>query len=557
MKRKNGFTLVEILVTISLLSLIMIIVVPSVISINKKVKNKLYSTKVSQAEEATILWVQDNHNCLSNDDDSCMIRKRNCSYVDNDENKIQCSITMEKLAENNLIKYDDEEKGEIYNPIDNSSMLEEKISFIYNLKTKLISINSKKTSTTETKNTTTITTTKKTGTTATKETSTTTTTKNTTTTTTTTKIVAKNENDCLNLYDEDSGTLLAAIKNNYQNAPIATKTTPGKQISAEDEAVLAATDDDYGYSLYFRGTATNNFVQFAGMCWRIVRITGDCSIKLVLYNYKKESSPCDAKNSSNNKALIDGGTQRNFNDFDYLSHASIGFMYGDYKASTYAEVHANNNISYALKILASFYDSNLRTYSSKLADTIWCNDKSIVNDTSYNPAKLSNIGNSVTSVSSYYNSMKRIVSSSNDAGGTGPSLVCPIDSNGGKLSKFTASDTTKGNGALTFAKASIYAKQEYKIGLLTVDEVVFAGGIYNRVNKNYYLYENTGYVNWWTMSPAYYNTRGYLFLISGLTGSIQAWKYGQGGALRPAISLVSTINISGGDGSSSKPFIIK
>ena len=110
MKRKKGFTLVEILVTISLLSLIMIIVVPSVISINKKVKNKLYNTKVSQAEEATILWVQDNPNCLSNDDDSCMIRKSNCSYVGNDENKIQCTITMEKLAENNLIKYDDEEK---------------------------------------------------------------------------------------------------------------------------------------------------------------------------------------------------------------------------------------------------------------------------------------------------------------------------------------------------------------------------------------------------------------------------------------------------------------
>ena len=142
MKRKNGFTLVEILVTISLLSLIMIIVVPSVISINKKVKNKLYNTKVSQAEKATLLWAQDNRNCLSSDDASCMLSKnKGCKTLENDENKIECTITMGELAANNLIKYDDEAKEEIYSPIDNASMNDVEISFVYNLKTKLISIN--------------------------------------------------------------------------------------------------------------------------------------------------------------------------------------------------------------------------------------------------------------------------------------------------------------------------------------------------------------------------------------------------------------------------------
>ena len=52
--------------------------------------------------------------------------------------------------------------------------------------------------------------------------------------------------------------------------------------------------------------------------------------------------------------------------------------------------------------------------------------------------------------------------------GTGPSLICPNDNNRGKLSKFTVSDTTYGNGAL---------KNYAKIGLLTDDEIAFAGSI--------------------------------------------------------------------------------
>ena len=49
----------------------------------------------------------------------------------------------------------------------------------------------------------------------------------------------------------------------------------------------------------------------------------------------------------------------------------------------------------------------------------------------------------------------------NSTYGTGPSLICPKDNNGGKLSKFTVDDTVYGNGDL-----------DYKIGLLTVDEMV-------------------------------------------------------------------------------------
>ena len=53
------------------------------------------------------------------------------------------------------------------------------------------------------------------------------------------------------------------------------------------EKVLATAEDDYGTSYYYRGNVRDNYVNFAGMCWRIVRVQGDGSTKLILYNQNK------------------------------------------------------------------------------------------------------------------------------------------------------------------------------------------------------------------------------------------------------------------------------
>ena len=62
------------------------------------------------------------------------------------------------------------------------------------------------------------------------------------------------------------------LANNEVKTPI---TTPGAAISTASEALLASAVDDYGTSYYFRGAVTNNYVEFANKCWRIVRISGD------------------------------------------------------------------------------------------------------------------------------------------------------------------------------------------------------------------------------------------------------------------------------------------
>ena len=402
----------------------------------------------------------------------------------------------------------------------------------------------------------------------------------------------------------EDGTLLAAIKRD--NTVTTPKTTPGSEISSDTEAVLASTADDYGTSYYFRGAVTNNFVEYANMCWRIVRVTGDGSIKLVLYNYNgltstnntpSSSTPCNvtgndlayaryegdtynSKFNSNGNAyvgLMDGtagassyadahantnasailtnlnkwstnvlSQEANFND-----NAYVGFMYGTAGASSYADAHANTNASKILTNLNKWSTNVLSKQAnfkdSQLADTIWCNDKSVVTDTTFNPDSYTlgtNYGYGTNT--NYYSATKRLVQASSwSAGGTGPSLICPNDNNGGKLSKYTVSDTTYGNGNL-----------DKKIGLLTADELALAGYAYKLQNSTTYLQENAKDTYWWSLSPFYFSgSNANVWGVDGFDGYFVDDYVYDTVAVRPSISLKSTTNVSG-NGTSENPYKI-
>lgn len=124
-----------------------------------------------------------------------------------------------------------------------------------------------------------------------------------------------------------------------------------------------------------------------------------------------------------------------------------------------------------------------------------------------------------------------------------PSLICPNDNNGGKLSKFTVSDTTKGNGNLT-----------YKIGLLTADEIAFSGSAAGALNLSTYLQENAGASGWWSLSPGGFNGGGALVWGVGF-GELSAYSIRHSAGLRPAISLISSTSVTG-NGTSDNPYII-
>ena len=307
-----------------------------------------------------------------------------------------------------------------------------------------------------------------------------------------------------------------------------------KQITSNKnttEALLASTEDDYGTSYYFRGAVKNNYVQFANKCWRIVRINGDGSVKLVLHNdnTSNASSPCASSNNSTTAAFArySGSSYTSVFNSNYNDNAYIGFMYGATGASDYASTHANTNKSDILKNLETWYTNNLTSYESKLADTIWCNDKSTVSG-----------GLGYGTNATDYGAYNRLASTKQ------PTLKCPNDNNGGKLSKFTVDDTINGNGDLT-----------YKIGLLTADEIAFAGSIAYTYNRSTYLQENTGTTWWWSLSPDDFGG-SYAYVWGVDSGGLGIGNVRSGDGLRPVISLISSTNVTG-DGTSENPYVVE
>ena len=315
------------------------------------------------------------------------------------------------------------------------------------------------------------------------------------------------------------------------------------------EALLGSAEDDYGTSYYFRGAVKNNYVQFANKCWRIVRITGDGSVKLVLHNDNTAgaNNPCSSANNSDTAAFArySGNTYNTAFNSSYNDNAYIGFMYGTTGASDYASAHANINKSEILINLETWYKNNLSSYDDKLADTIWCNDKSTF--TTYTSGSTWGTGLGYGMNQTGYGADNRISGGSRSrdtASYANPSLICPNDNNGGKLSKFTISDTTNSNGNLT-----------YKIGLLTADEIAFSGSILGFCNCSTYLQENTGGYWWWCLSP--YTSDGRGARVWGVYSGYLAFSdVDVAYSLRPAISLVSDITISGGSGTSEDPYVI-
>ena len=324
------------------------------------------------------------------------------------------------------------------------------------------------------------------------------------------------------------------LANNEIKTPI---TTPGAAVSTADEALLASAEDDYGTSHYFRGAVTNNYVEFANKCWRVVRVGGDGSVKLILHNDNKAgvANPCDAANNSASAAFArySGETYKSAFNTNSNDNAYVGFKYGTVGASDYAPTHANTNKSTILTNLEAWYDkNNLKDYEKVIDDTVWCNDKTNVTDTSYNPWSY---GGNATGLGygtnkTYYGAMQRLVSASKSAGGTGPSLKC-----NGEFSKINS-----------------------KVGLITADELAFAGYAYADRNSTTYLQENATDTQWWSLSPSIFNgDSASVLYVDGGNGILNMLTvYHNTIGVRPSISLKSTTNVTG-NGTSEDPYIIE
>ena len=286
----------------------------------------------------------------------------------------------------------------------------------------------------------------------------------------------------------------------------------GAYILASENAPTGQTTDWTGEESYYYTGNPNNWVSFAGFWWRIIRINGDGSIRMI-YQGKSANETgtgtqigTSAFNSSNNNNMY------------------VGFKYGS-NSSDYATTHANINNSIILgeddsddtTTLNGWYKANLLEYANYIdGNAGFCGDRRVSSGTGG--------GTNQT----LYQPYTRISNSR-------PSLSC------NKNDIYTTDEFEYGNGALT-----------YPIGLISADEAMFAGiPNWNSSNSNNYLYTGQTY---WTMSPFDFNSGGAgVFVVNsggGLSYNYVVWT---GYGVRPVINLKSAIAITG-EGTSTNPF---
>ena len=210
----------------------------------------------------------------------------------------------------------------------------------------------------------------------------------------------------------------------------------------------------------------------------------------------------------------------------YINATQMRVQPISYSSTNLIDARTNTTDSAIKTKLDSWYKTNLANYTSYLADTTFCNDRSIASGSGY-----------LTTPSTIYSAYRRI--QDNKA----PSLKCSQENDRFKVS----SDS---------------AKLNYPVGLILADEVALAGGraYYNgdySPNSNYYLYNGKYF---WTLSPSYFNSNYSSADVWRVlsSGNLEPWNlvtYSSG--VRPVINLKSDVIISKGDGSSINPFIVK
>ena len=318
------------------------------------------------------------------------------------------------------------------------------------------------------------------------------------------------------LYFDESAAVSEIILAHYSTvltrtsfSSTVTNTTTGTVYKSANESQY----DDDGEVYYFAGNPTDNWFYFGGFYWRIVRINGDGSVRLI-YNGTSTAT-------TGNSTMI--RTSQAFNS-SYNNNAYVGYMYKS------GNVHGLSTNSSIKTKLDNWYLANLSDEAEYLdGNAGFCGDRI--------PYSGSGTGTSDT----YYAAYNRLVNNNN------PSFKCTDKDN----DLYTTPGSSKGNGALKVT-AGNNDSTPTPIGLITADEVAFAGGVYNQSNSSYYLYNNDHY---WTMSPSRFSG-GYarVFYVTS-DGNLDDWYVNSTYSVRPVINIRANVEITG-SGTTSDPFKI-
>ena len=285
--------------------------------------------------------------------------------------------------------------------------------------------------------------------------------------------------------------------------------------SDKSDKGLYTAEDDYGVSFYYRGNVVNNYVEFAGYKWQIVRINGDNSIR-IMYAGKVE-------NSSNN-TYIDGKFNNSIYGPEY-----IGYKYGNTEGTTGTrENNISNGVnSVAATILNDFYNDNIvsKSLEKYISNTGFCGDRSLASGDGFSKDKYT-----------LFSSTRRLTGTN-----INPTLKCPDKEH----DLYTTSTADIGNKAL-----------DYPIGLITADELSMSG--YRNDNINILMWSSNGQ-KYFTMTPYQYvdSSSSANVWYAGDNGTFSAHWVTSNLKLLPVINLKSNVEISGGIGTVNDPYIVK
>jgi len=304
-------------------------------------------------------------------------------------------------------------------------------------------------------------------------------------------------------------------------------TRPNYQVLTENTTGTIFTEqDDDGVTYYYAGAVDNNWVKFANLYWRIVRINGDGTIRLI-YN--------GTTTDQTGETTQIGRSAFNEQDND---NAYVGYMYGTPGSDTYEATHANINDSAIKIVLDDWYKTNIldKGFSAKVdMNAGYCSDK-----TPSTVYTLTNGLGGTETITTYYGAYTRFWTNAIVNTNPTPTLKCKNTNN-----LYTTSVSSKGNKALT-----------YPVGLITTDEVNAAGAVAGTVNSSYYLHTRQ---NYWTMSPAYYVSRftypAGVFCVNA-DGTLGAPGVNYTYGIRPVINLKADTTFSSGDGTSTNPYVV-
>ncbi|MCM1053451.1 MAG: hypothetical protein NC483_05710 [Ruminococcus sp.] len=295
--------------------------------------------------------------------------------------------------------------------------------------------------------------------------------------------------------------------------------------------IFEAEDDD-GTTYYFAGNPLDNWVEFGDYYWRIIRINGDGSIRMIYQGKTINGARVTGEYTNIIKAKF---------NYPYNDNRFVGYWYGEekilrgltYPSSAYTALNDWFKNSYIKQGTSYFNKIDLNAG--------FCGDREP--STSY----IDTNGNGgIGTENTYYAASIRLwpnkINVTEESATVEPSYNCINKSD---LYSFKGNEiypsATQGNNVL-----------ENPVGLVTADEVNFAGLIYggSGMNNNY-LYTNQEY---WTMSPFLFDANhkyAQMFSVSS-SGKLNMNVNATIG-IRPVINLRSDVTFTG-NGTQSNPY---